>query len=147
MSHSHHSRGHSDVNESAESHSCCSPPPLAAPAKVIDPVCGMTVNPATAKGGSFEYQGTTYYFCNPRCRERFSANPESFLKKDEPAALQKAPPVAAPAGTIYICPMDPEVRATAPGPCPKCGMALEPLTVSVSDEPNPELVDMTRRFR
>jgi Cu+-exporting ATPase len=120
---------------------------------VVDPVCGMWVDPATAKGGSFEYQGDTYYFCNPKCRARFAADPQSFLHdkapapKAEPAApALTATPPAAPQ-TIYVCPMDPEVRSNAPGACPKCGMALEPLTVTHNDEPNPELVDMTRRFR
>jgi Cu+-exporting ATPase len=104
----------------------------------IDPVCGMTVNRDTAKH-RFSYHGHDYYFCGARCRERFEAEPEKYLqpKKPEPAA---------PAGTIYTCPMHPEVRQVGPGACPICGMALEPEQVSLDDAPDPELADMTRRF-
>ena len=105
----------------------------------IDPVCGMTVDPATA-AGSYDYQGTSYYFCNPSCLTRFKADPESFL---QPRAAQ-APPVSSDA--LYTCPMHPEIVQHGPGACPKCGMALEPMTISADDGPNPELVDMTRRF-
>ncbi len=108
--------------------------------KAIDPVCGMTVNPATAKH-KLLYKGQPYYFCNPRCRERFDADPESYLNP-----TPKAEPAELPPGTIYTCPMDPEVRQVGPGICPICGMALEPETVSLDDGPDPELVDMTRRF-
>jgi Cu+-exporting ATPase len=91
----------------------------------MDPVCGMKVNPASAKGGSAEHEGVTYFFCSPRCRERFSADPEKYLK---PASLgPAATPATAPAAKVtYVCPMHPEVRTDKPGPCPKCGMALEP---------------------
>jgi P-type Cu+ transporter len=91
----------------------------------IDPVCGMTVNPERA-AGSWEYKGQTYYFCNPKCRARFQAAPESYLEPAE--AKRPAMPVASPAaprGTRYVCPMDPEVGQDHPGACPKCGMALE----------------------
>ncbi len=107
--------------------------------KHIDPVCGMTVDPAHSAGSS-EYHGTTYYFCSPHCKTRFDSNPQAYLGDREPA------PQAAPAGTMYVCPMDPEVRQDHPGACPKCGMALEPETVTLDTE-NPELDDMTRRFR
>ena len=85
----------------------------------IDPVCGMTVDPADA-AGSYQYRGHRYYFCNPSCLERFQANPEEFLQADAKA------PVVVPAARAYVCPMDPEVRQSEPGACPKCGMALEP---------------------
>ncbi|MBA2321672.1 MAG: YHS domain-containing protein, partial [Deltaproteobacteria bacterium] len=110
--------------------------PLAAPApasseKLLDPVCGMRVDAKHPRGGFFDHAGTTYGFCNPKCRERFAADPERYLKPA--AALVEAPsppaPPPAPGGassTTYVCPMDPEVRADRPGPCPKCGMALEP---------------------
>ena len=85
----------------------------------IDPVCGMTVDPATA-AGHYEYRGTTYHFCARSCLERFKADPEGFLQpRQEPAT-------PAPAGATYVCPMDPEVRQDHPGACPRCGMALEP---------------------
>jgi len=90
-----------------------------------DPVCGMMVEPARAAGKA-EYNGTTYYFCNPRCEQRFGAEPEKFLAP-KPAA---APASSAAEPQTYICPMDPEVRQHGPGACPKCGMALEPETIS-----------------
>ncbi|MDH2383727.1 heavy metal translocating P-type ATPase [Bradyrhizobium sp. CER78] len=104
----------------------------------IDPVCGMKVNPATAKH-RFSCKGEEYLFCSGRCRERFEAEPEKYLKPRE-----AEPP--APAGTIYTCPMHPEVRQVGPGSCPICGMALEPEQVSLDDGPDPELIDMTMRF-
>ncbi|OJH36364.1 copper-translocating P-type ATPase [Cystobacter ferrugineus] len=86
-----------------------------------DPVCGMSVNPNAPKGGTHVHEGKTYFFCNPKCRERFAAEPQKFL------VPQAAPePVEAPPGTMWICPMDPEVRQDHPGACPMCGMALEP---------------------
>jgi len=95
-------------------------------ALVEDPVCGMMIAPAEAVG-RLEHDGTTYYFCHESCLERFRDHPEQFLHP--PVASNGA---ATPAGTEYTCPMDPEVRQIGPGPCPKCGMALEPVTVSVS---------------
>ena len=152
----------------------------------IDPVCGMTVDPAKA-AGSFEHDGTTYYFCGKGCLAKFSADPQKFLsghrepmhhpapqvislgglkKKStgdsSPASAHRAsawqaqrpapspqPPEAGgqpPTGSEWVCPMDPEVVSDRPGACPKCGMALEPRVPDLSDKPNPELVDMTRRF-
>ena len=95
--------------------------PATAPA--IDPVCGMHVDPVKA-AAQWDYRGTHYYFCNPRCLERFKADPEKYLRPDTHKSMDGAPPP--PAGTIYFCPMDPEVRQDHPGSCPKCGMALEP---------------------
>ncbi len=109
-----------------------------APDLAIDPVCGMRVNRKTAKH-RFEYRGEEYLFCGARCRERFEAEPEKFLK-----ARESEP--AAPAGAIYTCPMHPEIRQVGPGSCPICGMALEPEQVSLDQGPDPELIDMTRRF-
>ncbi len=105
----------------------------------IDPVCGMTVDPARAAGEN-EYRGTPYYFCNPSCLARFKANPESFLKPSDVPAVSASP------DALYTCPMHPEIVQHGPGACPKCGMALEPVTITADDRPNPELVDMTRRF-
>ena len=107
-------------------------------APAIDPVCGMRVNPETAKH-RFAYQGQDYFFCGGRCRERFEAEPEKYLNP-------RAPEAPAAAGTIYTCPMHPEVRQEGPGSCPICGMALEPEQISLDDAPDPELIDMTRRF-
>ena len=106
-----------------------------------DPVCGMSVNPETSKH-RFEHDGTTYYFCSNGCRTKFEADPGKYLDKAKAEAKQA--PV--PAGTIYTCPMHPEIRQVGPGTCPICGMALEPDVVSLDDAPNPELADMTRRF-
>ncbi len=114
------------------------------PATVTDPVCGMSVNPATAKGGSAVHDGRTYHFCSPRCRDRFRTEPHRYLTAD--AATLSQTSVSAGAAT-YTCPMHPEVIRNAPGSCPLCGMALEPVTGTATDEPNPELTDMTRRFR
>jgi Cu+-exporting ATPase len=143
-----------------------------------DPVCGMEVDPQAARGGSAEHAGTTYYFCNPRCREKFVADPLKYVAKRADAALtepalagatyvcpmhpevrQEGPgacpkcgmalepevPIAA-TGVEYVCPMHPEIVRKEPGSCPICGMALEPRTVTLEDAPNPELVDMRRRF-
>ncbi len=115
------------------------------PESVSDPVCGMKVNPASAKGGVFMHAGEAYYFCNPRCREKFSANPAQYL--DKSAALEVPKPVLPEAAqSFFVCPMHPEVRQLGPGVCPKCGMALEPETATLGDTANPELADMQRRF-
>jgi P-type Cu+ transporter len=113
------------------------------PAGVRDPVCGMTVDPQRA-AGSVVHQGQTYYFCSSGCATKFQASPEKYL------GLQKAPePMRAEAaGVEYTCPMHPEVRQMGPGSCPKCGMALEPVSFTREsvDEVNPEYIDMLRRF-
>ena len=106
---------------------------------VKDPVCGMTVDPHTAKH-RHTHNGRPYYFCSARCQEKFAANPTQYLQSEP----QVADPV--PVGTIYTCPMHPEIRQPGPGSCPICGMALEPEIVSADTQPNPELADMTRRF-
>ena len=128
----------------SDRHSRHEPPATPGPGSsgaVRDPVCGMSVQPGKAKGGSAEHGSLTYWFCNPRCREKFSAHPERYLN---PAARGPAAPQADE--RIYTCPMHPQIRQKGPGSCPICGMALEPETASVNEGPNPELVDMTRRF-
>jgi Cu+-exporting ATPase len=133
----------------------------------------MKVDPATARGGSYDHGGRSFWFCNPRCRERFAADPEHWLQKGPKAAAMHgpapaAPPAVAPTATQpgagppavvsppvaqpgerveWVCPMDPEVLEAKPGPCPICGMALEPRAVTAVEEANPELEDMTRRLR
>ena len=114
-----------------------------------DPVCGMTVKIGLAKGGTATHDGHDYWFCNPKCREKFIADPVMYLERAAARAAAPAPvpvPVAAPATAIFTCPMHPEIRQQGPGDCPICGMALEPALPSLDDAPNPELVDMTRRF-
>jgi len=148
----------------------------------------MKVDRAAPRGGSFEHDHETYYFCNPKCRERFAADPDKYLRSSKnsagPAGAQSTPALpSGKSGVHYVCPMDPEVRADRPGPCPKCGMALEPeqpqavartdwscpmhpevvqsepgncpkcgmalepRTITLEEPANPELRDMTRRFR
>jgi P-type Cu+ transporter len=107
--------------------------------KVKDPVCGMSVDPHTAKH-RHTHEGRPYYFCSARCRERFIADPMKYLAPDD------APPAPVPPGAIYTCPMHPEIRQEGPGACPICGMALEPEIATADAGPNPELADMTRRF-
>ncbi len=120
------------------------PAPVATDAAAIDPVCGMTVQPATA-AGSYEYQGKTYHFCATSCLTKFRIDPIHYLTPPEQRATRVMP---VPSGGVveYICPMDPEVLETQPGACRICGMALEPKVVSLEDERNPELEDMSRRF-
>jgi Cu+-exporting ATPase len=108
----------------------------------IDPVCGMKVKVATAEHVT-EHAGHTFYFCNPRCLAKFTAEPGRYLK---PAEVVERPAAPAAPGTIYTCPMHPEVRQNGPGSCPICGMALEPEEVSLDQAPNEELADMTRRL-
>jgi Cu+-exporting ATPase len=103
----------------------------------IDPVCGMTVDPHTAKHRA-EHHGHPYYFCSAGCRTKFVANPEKYLGEREPEPVIE--------GAIYTCPMHPEIRQVGPGSCPSCGMALEPEIATADTGPNPELIDMTRRF-
>ncbi|HEX6438938.1 MAG TPA: heavy metal translocating P-type ATPase [Candidatus Binatia bacterium] len=159
---------------------------------VADPVCGMTVEPGTA-AAKHEYNGMVYYFCSHHCAQKFKEDPEKYSNakhaghaghdNDHRPGGAQTPPKAKPAEPVYVCPMDPEVRASKPGACSKCGMALEPetlaapatrteyvcpmhpeivrsepgscpicgmalepKTVTLEDAPNPELVDMIRRF-
>jgi Cu+-exporting ATPase len=118
----------------------------APPSSAIDPVCGMTVEVASADH-VHEHDGTTYYFCNPRCKSRFAADPLSFLDPERKAAEEAARRAkAAKAGAKYTCPMDPEIVQDGPGTCPKCGMALEPMMPALEAGPNEELVDFSRRL-
>jgi P-type Cu+ transporter len=104
-----------------------------------DPVCGMTVDPAKSAHHA-DHAGETVHFCSAKCKEKFVADPKHYLK-DAPR-----PAVVATEGTMWTCPMHPQIRQAAPGACPICGMALEPEAPSLEDAPNPELVDFTRRL-
>ncbi len=105
-----------------------------------DPVCGMTVDPDTAQH-THEHGGERYYFCSRGCHDKFAADPDAYLGGPPEPEPQ-------PAGTLYTCPMHPEIVRDKPGACPICGMALEPKGVpSAQEGPNPELVDFTRKFR
>ena len=106
---------------------------------VTDPVCGMKVDKRTA-AHRCQLGGTDYYFCSAGCLDKFQANPSRYLNPDENDPIEVA------AGTIWTCPMHPEIRRDGPGQCPICGMALEPLEPTLDEGPNPELIDMSRRF-
>jgi P-type Cu+ transporter len=131
---------------STETHSCCgharsdqsAPSQPSSPLTEKDPICGMDVDPKTARHRA-EFEGRTYYFCAARCRQKFLNNPEQYIHRTSPEAI-------APEGTIYTCPMHPEVRQIGPGSCPICGMALEPEMPTAEPASNAELADMTRRF-
>ena len=105
----------------------------------IDPVCGMKVDPHTSTLKA-DHGGRSYYFCSAGCRAKFIADPARYLDPRQAAAE----PV--PEGAVYTCPMHPDIRQVGPGSCPICGMALEPLLATADAGPNPELIDMTRRF-
>jgi len=105
----------------------------------IDPVCGMKVDPHATQHRA-EHDERPYYFCSAGCRTKFEGDPAKYLEKDQ------RPAESPPAGTIYTCPMHPDVRQVGPGACPICGMALEPELVTADAGPNPELVDFTRRL-
>jgi Cu+-exporting ATPase len=108
---------------------------------VRDPVCGMTVDPHTTPHRT-EHGGRALYFCSAGCRQRFETDPSRYFSPER--AKQTEEPM--PEGTVYTCPMHPEVRQTGPGSCPICGMALEPVMATADSGRSPELADMTRRF-
>ncbi|HWX67468.1 MAG TPA: heavy metal translocating P-type ATPase [Rhodanobacter sp.] len=124
--HDHAAHGHEQYDHHDHAHT------------VKDPVCGMTVDPHTAKYRA-EHDGHTHYFCSARCHEKFVANPSAYLDG------RMAPPAVVP-GAIYTCPMHPEVQQVGPGDCPKCGMALEPMMPSLDEDDGGELSSMTQRF-
>lgn len=134
---------HSHNHNHAHDHSCCSINNKSEAKLVKDPVCGMMIDPKTAKGGKSTFDGNDYFFCNPKCKAKFDADPHAFLHKakvsTEVSDVDKE--------RIYTCPMHPEIRQKGPGNCPICGMALEPEEVSLVEEENPELVDFTRRLK
>jgi P-type Cu+ transporter len=103
-----------------------------------DPVCGMMVDTHAGKP-TYDYAGHTYHFCSEGCRSKFVREPARYLDKE-------AEPKPLPRGTLYTCPMHPEIVQEGPGACPICGMALEPMGVAPEDEKNPELIDFTRRL-
>src|SRR5262245_23023646 len=147
--------------------------PRIAPGELVkDPVCGMTVDPSTAKGGRVEHAGREYAFCSQGCRAKYLADPARYaseaprlhthgaytcpmhpeVRSDQPGSCPKCgmalEPVvpAKPAPTQWTCPMHPEIVRDAPGSCPICGMALEPRTITAEPTADPELHDMKRRF-
>ncbi len=111
---------------------------------VADPVCGMQVDPVASKHHA-THSGVEYHFCAARCREKFVADPMRYLAPAPAAPVAPVAPIAV-AGTMYVCPMHPQIRQIGPGTCPICGMALEPEMPTLDDEDNPELRDFARRF-
>jgi Cu+-exporting ATPase len=126
------------MEHSHKEHDCCGGKKMNTGIK--DPVCGMDVDPKETKH-HFTHKHEEYYFCSEKCLSKFKASPEQYIGKKKPAANENAPK-----GTIYTCPMHPEVEQVGPGSCPKCGMALEPKSGVTDEGPNLELVDFTRRF-
>ena len=107
--------------------------------EAIDPVCGMRVGPDAPESETYEH--VLYRFCSRECAKAFRKDPAHYVKKAAPVPV--TPPTTS---TIWTCPMHPQIRRSGPGNCPICGMALEPLAPSAEEGPNPELIDMTRRF-
>ncbi len=128
----------------SQEHTCCNEnnsKPTKNELKNKDPVCGMEVNGSTPN--SLEYEGQQYFFCSNHCRNKFEADPLRFIAagSTQPNNADKEQE-----GAVFTCPMHPEIQQNHPGSCPKCGMALEPMTPTLSDEVNPELVDFNKRF-
>ena len=134
--------GHADNAAPNGDHSCCATQaaPQTSNGTTIDPVCGMQVDPATTAHHA-THAGVDYHFCSVGCRGKFVADPAKYLSPKAAAATTPAP-----AGTIYTCPMHPQIRQEGPGTCPICGMALEPEMPSLEDDDNPELRDFSHRF-
>ncbi|WP_337188584.1 heavy metal translocating P-type ATPase [Phenylobacterium sp.] len=132
MSHPHH-QPHADGGQERDD-ACCGG------GKALDPVCGMTVDPAKTPHRT-RHEGRDVFFCSAGCRTKFEADPARYAGGPPAPTAGEAPP-----GAIYTCPMHPEVRQVGPGSCPICGMALEPELATADAGPNPELVDFTRRF-
>ena len=117
------------------------PKPVAAD-QVLDPVCGMAVDPSTARFRT-EHEGATTYFCSERCKLKFLAGPDQYRGRGANKLTAGASPAA---GIVYTCPMHPQIRRDAPGSCPICGMSLEPLNATETAGGSPELRDMSRRL-
>jgi P-type Cu+ transporter len=145
MEHSNHHEHDTKTSSKAQKGSCCSHQANtvndAAPA-LKDPVCGMSVT-AMSKH-SHEHDGRIFYFCSAGCKTKFSAEPYKYLQSKHSASEHSAP--LAPVGTVYTCPMHPEIKQNHPGDCPKCGMALEPEMPSLDEGDTPELIDFRHRF-
>jgi Cu+-exporting ATPase len=153
----HNSTAGGDTGPGARDGSCCSHQNAAGTAgahlhvhiptegNAIDPVCGMSVDIAKAKWTA-EHGGLVYFFCNPRCLEKFKTDPERYLDFETKERMAQLEAEATPPGTLYTCPMDPEIVQEGPGVCPKCGMALEPQGLPAAEAgANPELVDFQHR--
>ncbi len=144
MNHDHHDHTHGEHSHDSPAHHAHQHMPTTADATgaaVKDPVCGMTVDPAKTAHHA-EFAGATYHFCSTGCCEKFIAEPARYAK----LAPKPQAGAAVVEGTIYTCPMHPEIRQAGPGNCPICGMTLEPVVATAATGPSAELKDMTRRF-
>ncbi|MBK8122210.1 MAG: YHS domain-containing protein [Dokdonella sp.] len=130
---------HPSPTSNASNPACCAIKNSGAANSRIDPVCRMTVDPATASH-HLEHAREDHYFCSARCLEKFTADPDKYLHTGTTLVE-----VDASVDAIYTCPMHPEIRQTGPGSCPICGMALEPEMPRLDEEENPELRDFSRR--
>ncbi|WP_367947247.1 YHS domain-containing protein [Sphingopyxis sp. BSNA05] len=127
-------------NDTGAAKSCCCKDKEASVGTVKDPVCGMDVDPSKSEHHA-QHDGQDYHFCSTGCKTKFVADPAHYLTGKHNEAAENVP-----AGTIYTCPMHPEIRQEGPGSCPICGMALEPETISLDTGPDPEYLDMRKRF-
>ena len=122
-------------------------PQAPAAGNAVDPVCGMTVDIAKSKH-THAHDARTFYFCSASCRARFAADPQRYLDPETKARAAASEAKSQPVGTLYTCPMHPEIVQNGPGTCPKCGMALEPMGVPLAEPgPDPEWIDFMRRLR
>ena len=136
--HKHHPGHHHHAPGCHHHHGTAAPPANAD--LVTDPVCGMRVDPATSRH-RLDHGGRIFHFCSAGCRAKFEADPDKYLRP-----IEATVPATPREGLVYTCPMHPQIRQVGPGTCPICGMALEPLEVAAEAGPNPELIDMRRRF-
>jgi P-type Cu+ transporter len=135
--HAPHGHHHSHHQKETVSHGDMTATPEG---EFVDPVCGMSVAAETA-AGKYDFEGETYYFCSNNCLNKFRQNPRNFLEAKKEEKLE-----AESQGVEFTCPMHPEIVQIGPGSCPICGMALEPKVLTLDDQPDPEYIDMKRRF-
>jgi Cu+-exporting ATPase len=138
--HSHHDHDHAHDHRHGGPRGHDHTTQAALPTDLKDPVCGMSVTDHSQH--RTEHEGRPYYFCSAKCLAKFTAEPARYVQAAPPAP----PPAVAAPGTIYTCPMHPEIRQDHPGNCPKCGMTLEPVLPELDEAENPELADFRRRF-
>lgn len=139
MNHSHHNSQETATSVHSPSHTHDQAQPAGKP--YTDPVCGMKV--AANPDRQVDFDGASYYFCSDKCKTTFQANPHAYVHGHAAGPAEIAPQ---PEGTIYTCPMHPQVQQANPGNCPICGMSLEPMLASLEEDDNPELADFRRRF-
>jgi P-type Cu+ transporter len=139
----HSQQKHNHNHSHTADHSCCAIGGKTAATNLVkDPVCGMMIDPNSAKGGSSIYKDESYFFCNSKCKTKFDNDPGKYVLK-----INNPQPSHVVSDEIYTCPMHPEIRQKGPGNCPICGMALEPEEITLEEQENPELVDFSKRLK